>query len=153
MARFQVMVDNTYGDAAYTKLRLQKHHAGLPESVMDDMLRAQAEIVAEKQRENAKTMLNERGQSKGYTADSITVGNPYTRDGVRCIQIRFKGKRPDGKRAAEVAFLNEYGAGGGKNFTGVKISARGFIWKANRDASDEALAAASKIADDYWENN
>lgn len=111
------------------------------------MLRAQAEIVAREQRKNARTMLNEAGYSKGYTADSIDIGNPYEREGVWYIQIRFKGKRPDGKRAAEIAYLNEYGIG--DNTGHVRMRARGFIWKANKAAQDEALAAADKIHNEW----
>jgi hypothetical protein len=149
MARFSVEVDHTNGDAAYTKLRVQKKHEGLPPEVIHKMLRAQAEIVAEEQRKNAGSMLNEKGMSKGYTADSIVVGNPYERDGTWYIQVRFKGTRPDGKRAAEIAYLNEYGIGGEG---GEKMRARGFIWQANRSASPRALDAAQKIHDEHVEN-
>lgn len=86
-------------------------------------------------------MLNIKGYGKGYTKESIEVSNPYTRGGIRYIQIRFKGKRPDGKRAAEIAFFNEFGVGSGD---GERMTARGFIAKANAAKQSELEEIAAE---------
>lgn len=149
MARFVRNVDRNFGKSVFTRGHLASG-LGVSQEVGDQMLKVQAEILAEQQRKNAGTMLNAEGFGKGYTRDSIQVSNPYTRGNVRFIQIRFWGKRPDGKRAAEVAFLNEFGIGDGER--GCRMRARGFIAKANAEKMDEAERAAADILEEWTAN-
>lgn len=133
LARFVLQTDAAIGKAVYTKGHVSSAF-DVPGELEDAILKMQGEVLAEEQRKNAGAMLNIKGYGKGYTKESIEVSNLYTRGGIRYIQIRFKGKRPDGKRAAEIAFFNEFGIGSGG---GERMTARGFIAKANATKQSE----------------
>ena len=120
----------------------------LSDDVADKILKAQATVLAEEQRKNAGEMLNLKGYGKGYTKAKVEVSSPYTRGGVRLIQIRFRGKRPDGKSAAEIAYLNEFGVGDDR---GARIPARGFIAKANAAKDDEINEIAADMVQQWTE--
>jgi hypothetical protein len=110
--------------------------ADLPDSVLEKILNEQAKTVADAQRQNAITLLNEKGLSTGATARSIKIKPAKRRGAGMQSEIVFEGTRPDGKKAAEVAFLNEYGSS--------RNSARHFIAKAIDSTSDKCV----KIAED-----
>jgi hypothetical protein len=113
-----------------------KFTADIPDTIIENILNAQADIVAEKQRRNALTMLNEKGYSTGATARSVKVKRAKRKGGEIAAYIVFDGTRPDGKKAAEVAFINEYGSS--------RNSARRFI----AQAIDSTEAECNKIAED-----
>lgn len=122
---------------------LQLSTIDIPDSVLENILNSQAEIVAEEQRKNANTMLNEKGLSTGATAKSIKVKKAKRKGLNMEAEIVFEGKRPDGKRAGEVAFINEYGSR--------RNSARSFIKKAIDSKEDECEAVAEKIFREWQE--
>ncbi len=112
----------------------------MPADLEKEILIAQARILEEEQKKYAGSILNIKGYGKGYTKASIKTGSPGSRGGVRYIEIKFQGTRPDGKSAAEVAFLNEYGVGKGDH---PRMAPRGFIQKsisAKENELDEIAA-------------
>lgn len=123
-------------------LRDMEALTALPEPVLNKMNDVQAEVVARYQREAAQG-LNIAGYGTGQTASAVTTkSSRYSaRAGTHQAYVTFKGVRKDGKRAAEVAFLNEFGS--------KTISARQWIRLANERASQEALAAAERVYDQY----
>lgn len=96
----------------------------IPAKVMDEMLRAEADVVEPRIRENARRMLNERGHSTGATERAVTRRKPAFGKGddgkqVREMLITFTGTRDDmkhrsgkdaDKRNAAIAFINEFGS-------------------------------------------
>lgn len=117
--------------------------ATLPDELVLAMLVAEAEVIAPAQEAQAKTMLSGK-YSTGQTAQSITYGKKLkqTKDG-KAIYVYPQGTRRDGnkRRAAEVAFVNEYGTS--------SQPARPFINTANEKSADAAVDAAAKVYDDY----
>lgn len=117
----------------------------VPDSVLDEMLIAGAEIVADEQRKTAKSMLGEKGRGRGITSNSIAVKKPQkSKNGGREISITFEGSRPNGnktKRNAEVAFINEYGKRG--------QPAKQFIRIANEASADRAAEAQASVYDSW----
>ncbi len=149
MARFVKATSTDYGKSVFTVGHVSSSYE-LTDEVADKILKAQAEVLAEEQRKNAGEMLNLKGYGRGYTKAKVEVSSPYTRGGVRLIQIRFRGKRPDGKSAAEIAYLNEFGVGrdgfGGRY---ASIPARGFIAKANAAKDDEINEIAADMVEQW----
>lgn len=140
--------------------------AELPDAVADEMLEAEAQIVAEATREEAAklgmyegydTHNNERhtsltnqlpGQVRSYStgelAKSVKVGKMKIVKGVRQKSIYFAGSRKRGKtvtRNAEIAFLNEFGTR--------TINQRNFVLLANQKAGGRAEKAAEKVYDKF----
>ena len=119
--------------------------AKIPDEVILDMLTAEAEVVAEEQKTAFSTAYS-KGYSKGITARSVTVSKKLkkTANG-KAIYVYPKGTRKDGnkRRAAEVAFINEYGA------VARNIPKRLTIRTANEKAADPALKAAAEVYDKY----
>lgn len=117
--------------------------ANIPDSVILDMLTAEADVIAAEQKAQAAAMLSGE-TSKGITAQGITYDKKLktTKDG-KAIYVYPKGIRTDGnrRRKAEVAFINEYGKKG--------QPARPFIRVANEKAADAAAQAALKVYDNY----
>jgi len=120
----------------------------IPDSVLDEMLKAGAEIVADEQRKTARSMLGEKGRGSGTTVRSIKVKSPKkSRGGGREISITFDGSRPNGKktkRNAEVAFINEYGKPGQR--------AKQFIRIANETATDSVTEVQEAIMGKWLES-
>ncbi len=119
--------------------------ARLPDSVVLEMLTAEAEVVSREQKA-AFSSAYSKGYSKGVTARSVAYSKKLkkTSDG-RAIYVYPKGTRSDGnkRRTAEVAFINEYGAkkhGIPKHLT---------IRAANEKAAAPALQAAADVYDRY----
>ncbi len=122
---------------------LGKDADDIPDEVLEAMLNAEADTIASEQRRNASTLLNERGLSTGATERSIKIKKAKRIGKSMSARITFDGTRPDGKRAAEIAFINEYGV------PGKGIRGRMFIQKAIDSKGDEALDKAEKIFRDW----
>lgn len=118
----------------------------IPNSVINEMLHAQADVVVKAQEETAATMLKGR-YSTGELAQSIKKGRITNSKSGKQIKIKFDGVRTRGKikksvtSNAEIAFLNEFGT--------KEINARPFIRTANEKCADEAVEAAEKIFDRF----
>lgn len=120
--------------------------ATLPDSVITDMLTAEAEIVAEAQSAEARAMLS-GDLSKGITAGAITYDKkPKSTSDGKAIYVYPKGTRTDGNRRgiAEVAFVNEFGTS--------EQAARPFIRTANEKSADAAVEAAAREYDKYLQS-
>ena len=112
----------------------------IPESVMFDMLDAEADVVERAQKAKGQAYGVHR---TGVTLASIKRGKKRrTKDG-RAVEVAPQGTNSRGTRNAEVAFLNEYGV------PSKKIAPRPFIRDANEECADEAVAAAEKVYDNY----
>jgi HK97 gp10 family phage protein len=120
--------------------------ATVPERVIDDMLTAEAAVVAAAQKRTAREMLKGK-YATGQIEKSVKPSKPRKLKGVKVISIEFAGSRKRGKRKtsettnAEIAFINEYGKRG--------QPARPFIKTANEQAADDAVKAAAAIYDEY----
>lgn len=115
----------------------------LPDETALAMLTAEAEVVAAAQTAEARAMLS-GAYSTGETADSVTYGKKLTTKGdERCLYVYPNGTRKQGnrRRAAEVAYVNEYGK--------TNQPARQFIRTANEKSAEAAVDAAAKVYDDY----
>ena len=114
--------------------------AELPESVIDDMLKAGADVAAEAQRKEAAAVLSGL-YATGETALSIKKGRvKLHKDGYRVIYVTPTGTRRRGNtttRNAEIAYVNEYGTD--------SIQARGFIRKANEKSAAATTAAQAAV--------
>lgn len=117
--------------------------AELPDSVIDEMLLAEAGIVAAAQASEARSMLS-GSHSRGVTAGAITYDQKpkKTSDG-RAVYVYPKGTRNDGNRRSisEVAFINEFGKTG--------QPARPFIRVANEKSADAAADSAAEVYDKF----
>lgn len=134
MARFQVEgLDALSEDLAAL--------AALPDSVIDQVLNAEADIVAEEQRKTARQM---GVYQTGTTAGSIKKGKPKKTAEGRAIFVTPTGTNRRGDRNAEVAFINEYGKKG--------QPARPFIRTATERAGDRAVEQGQKILDAYLDS-
>lgn len=126
--------------------------AELPDAVIDDMLKAGADVVAEAQRKEAATVL--RGPyATGETALSIEKGRvKLRRDGSRIIYVTPTGNRKRGKRKgsktrnAEIAFVNEFGV------PHRGIPARPFISVANEKSAAATTAAQAAVYNKFLES-
>lgn len=141
--------------------------AAIPDDVADEMLSAEAEIVADAIRKEASqlgmysgynTSNNTRdtspgnmlpGQTKSYStgtlAKSVRVRKKMERKGAeRRKVIYFSGSRKRGNtvtRNSEIAFLNEYGTR--------TINQRNFVWVAIEKSKGAAHKAMKKIYDEF----
>ena len=116
--------------------------ANIPNGVMDAMLNAGADVLAERQKVVGERM----GVHKtGVTLDSIKKApkTGATKDGWY-IDVYPDGINADGNRNAEVAFVNEYGARG--------RDGRPFMQIANEESAAETTAAAAKILHEWQES-
>ena len=114
--------------------------ANLPDSVTDDMLDAEADVIVEAQRRAMNRM--QRGPySTGTTARSIKKGKAKKGKSGKYITVAPRGKNRKGERNAAVAFINEYGKRG--------QPARPAIRTANAEAEGAAVAAAEKVLDKH----
>lgn len=115
--------------------------AEIPDAVLLDMLVAEAGIIAEAQAQEAKAM---GVYDTGKTAQSITFDKKLkdTKDG-KAIYVYPQGTRRDGntRRAAEVAFVNEFGKTGQPG--------RPFINTANEKKAESAVDAAAQVYDRF----
>ena len=118
--------------------------AEIPDDVVDEMLNAQADVVAEAQKAAGRAMGVE---DTGLTLQKLKKGKVKVRKGRRVVYIMPTGSRTRGKtktRNAEIAFVNEYGKKGQK--------ARPFIKMGNEKSAEEATAAAFRVYDRWLQS-
>ncbi|MCH5352952.1 MAG: hypothetical protein J1E06_05765 [Acutalibacter sp.] len=115
--------------------------AALPESVLDDILNAEADVIEAEQRKTAREM---GIYDTGITAGSIKKGKSKKSADGKSITVMPTGTNKRGDRNAEVAFFNEYGKKG--------QPARPFIRTANERAGDRAVEAGEKVYHAYLDS-
>jgi len=134
--------------------------AELPDSVIDGMLNAKADIIEPAQRQQAMSMGVFKSRS---TVNSIKRTKSVRSNDGRSLEIYPQGNNSKGRRNAEIAFMNEYGTKGvrglkkpryvkalGKKVTKLgRMPARPFIDKANKSAGQQATDAAAKVLDNF----
>ena len=122
-----------------------KELSGLPDSVLEEMINAESDVVVRSQRSKARAMLS-GNYSKGIVSQAIAKKKARkTGNGIRQM-ITVDGTVKDehhknGTRVAEIAFINEFGKS--------SQPARPFMKIANEESSDEAVNAAFKVYDNY----
>ena len=135
--------------------------AQIPDSVIDEMLHAKADIIEDAQQSTGAAM----GVHKtGLTLKSIKRVNSVKASGFgRSLEIYPQGTNSKGRRNAEVAFMNEYGTKGvrglkKKRFVGAlqkqvsrlgRMPARPFIDAANKAHAGRATDEAAKVYDAF----
>lgn len=113
--------------------------ANIPDSVIEEMLKAEGEIIKKGQEHTASTML-QGPYYAGGVAGSIKVGDMKRGGSGRVVYVSFDGTQ-HGNRVAEIAFINEFGK---KN-----QPARPFISEANETNAGSAVDAAADVYDKY----
>lgn len=114
--------------------------ARLPDSVTDQILNAEADVIAAAQQ--AETAKQWKGQYwTGTTARSIKKGKVKKTGLDKSITVAPTGKNKRGTRNAEVAFINEYGKRG--------QPARPAMKTANERKEQEAVEAGEKVYHAY----
>lgn len=115
--------------------------AKMPDSVLDDMLKAEAAVVVKAHKASISRFNLIR---TGKLLNSIRSGRVKKSTVGKYIIISPAGTYPNRKtRAAEVAFINEYGA------PGRGIPARQWLKEANEACAEEATKAAYDVYDEY----
>lgn len=112
--------------------------ASLPADVQNTILDAQADIYLDAQKRKG---LSYGVHRTGVTLSSITKGKPHRGHYTQVQDITFQGVNAQGRRNAEVAFINNYGKRNQK--------ARPFVTDANNESSDAALKAAEDAYSDW----
>lgn len=110
--------------------------ASLPDSVIDEMLTAQADIIEPEQRRTMQTMWAGPYRT-GTTAGAVKRTKIKSGKDGRHLSIYPHGTNSDGNRNAEVAFINEFGK---KN-----QPARPAIDTANKNKAEQAHGGAEKV--------
>lgn len=122
--------------------------ARLPDSVVDGILDAEADIILSAQREGIEK--HWRGpHSAGISAKSIKKGKIKKDKDGRSISVYPQGTRKRGGRIirnAEIAFINEYGA------PKKRIAARPAIDTANKKNEREAVDAGERVYHSYLDS-
>ena len=111
--------------------------AQLSKDVLDEMLIAGAEVVKNAQAKHAASML-QGPYNKNFVATHGKIGKPHSTIDGRAIPVTFEGTQ-HGTRAAEIAFINEFGK--------KSQPARPFVLTANEACADEAVDAEAKVYD------
>lgn len=122
--------------------------ARLPDSVIDGILNAEADVILPAQRAEIEKQWNgPKNLSTGMSAKSIKKGKvKKDRDG-RSLSIYPKGTRKRGgqtTRNAEIAFINEYGKRG--------QPARPAISTANMKKEKEATDAGERVYNQFLDS-
>lgn len=113
--------------------------ADLPDSVLEEMLKAEGEIIKRAQSTTAQSML--AGPYNEHAVEAAPkVGRIKKTNNGKAVYVSYGGTQ-HGTRIAEIAFINEFGK---KN-----QAARQFIRTANEKHAEEAVDAAAKIYDQY----
>lgn len=107
----------------------------LPDSVTDDMLRAEADIVVEAEKQTASTML-QGPYYQGAVAGSIQAGAIKKTGDGKALDVVFSG-RQHGESLARIAYINEFGK--------TNQPARPFIKTAVEQSADRAVEAAADV--------
>jgi hypothetical protein len=137
------MVANFYVEGLEDLMNSFENIALMPDKVIDDVLNAQADVLVEKKKHTARTMLK-GPYSKGMIANSVKKGKIRRGGNWASISVDFVGKR--GKSTiSEIAFINEHGK--------TNQPARPFIRTAIELSEKEALKASEKILDDFYKKN
>lgn len=119
--------------------------AGLPVEAQDQILNAQADVVADAMKQEAMRLAD-----TGALARSIRKKRPSTRKGVRQLSITFSGSRKRGgttTRNAEIAFVNEFGA------PKKKLPAKQWIRSALEKSESRTTEAGAAALDEYLKSN
>lgn len=124
--------------------------ARLPDSVIEGILEAEADVILPAQRAEIEKQWNgPKNLSTGMSAKSIKKGKvKKDRDG-RSLSIYPQGTRKRGGRStrnAEIAFINEYGA------PGRHIAARPAIDAANKKKEKEAIDAGERVYNQFLDS-
>lgn len=118
--------------------------AEIPEDVQDEILNAQADVVAEAQRRKIRAYGIYDGTSPVHVANSVKKGKVKLKNGQRVLYVYPTGTRTRGKvktRNAEIAFVNEFGKRGQK--------ARPAIGDANESCAEETTQAGLRVYDEW----
>lgn len=122
--------------------------AGLPDSVGENILNAEADVIVQAQREEIERRW--RGPySLGISAEAVKKGPVKRKEVGHSISIYPRGTRKRGGKSvrnAEIAFINEYGA------PGRGIAARPAIAAANAKAEETAVEAGANVFDAYLDS-
>lgn len=126
--------------------------AGLPDSVVENILNAEADVIVQAQREEIERQWN-GPHSMGISAKAIKKDRKIRGLGYgrlyHYINVYPQGERKRGQKSvrnAEIAFINEYGA------PGRGIAARPAIAAANAKAEEAAVEAGAKVFDAYLDS-
>ena len=122
--------------------------ARLPDSVIDGILEAEADVILPAQR--AEIEKQWRGKySEKISSRSIKKGKVKKDKDGRSLSVYPQGTRKRGgqtTRNAEIAFINEYGA------PGRHIAARPAIDAANKKKEEEAVAAGERVYNQFLDS-
>lgn len=122
--------------------------AGLPDSVADGILEAEADVIVQAQREEIGRQWK-GPYSEGISAGAVKKGKVKEGRAGRSITVSPQGSRKRGGKSvrnAEIAFINEYGA------PGRGIAARPAIAAANAKAEEAAVQAGERIFNAYLDS-
>lgn len=122
--------------------------AGLPDSVADGILEAEADVIVQAQREEIGRQWK-GPYSEGISAGAVKKGKVKEGQVGRSITVSPQGIRKRGGKSvrnAEIAFINEYGA------PGRGIAARPAIAAANAKAEEAAVEAGERVFNAYLES-
>ena len=122
--------------------------AGLPDSVADGILEAEADVIVEAQREEIGRQWK-GPYSEGISAGAVKKGKVKEGRAGRSITVSPQGSRKRGGKSvrnAEIAFINEYGA------PGRGIAARPAIAAANAKAEEAAVEAGERVFNAYLDS-
>ena len=111
--------------------------ASLPDSVIEELLNAEADVIEAEQRKTVREMLS-GPYATGATAASIRKGKVKKTPSGKSITVAPKGTNKRGIRHAEVLFINEYGKKG-----------QPAVRTANTRAEKPALDAGEKVFNDF----
>jgi len=114
--------------------------AEIPEEVQDQILNAQADVVAEAQKKKIRAYGIYDGKSTKHVADSIKKGRVKIKKGQRVLYVTPTGSRRRGdtvSRNAEILFVNEYGKRGQR--------ARPAVRDANEECADQTTQAGAEV--------
>lgn len=141
MARFEVNGIDALTDAL-------AELAKLPDSVVDDILNAEADVIVRAQREEIESQWT-GPYSLGISSKSVKKGKVGKNKDGRSISIYPQGTRNRNGRStrnAEIAFINEYGA------PKRNIAARPAIDTANKKKESEAVDAGERVYNAYLDS-
>lgn len=117
--------------------------AKLPDSVIEGILDAEADVIVEEQKKLGSKMWKGPYET-GETAASIKKSKVKKTGLDRSISVYPQGKNSRGERNAEVAFVNEYGKS-----TGRQKGGRPAIRTANKQAEKKMHEAGEKVFHAY----
>jgi 1-acyl-sn-glycerol-3-phosphate acyltransferase len=122
--------------------------ARLPDSVVDGILNAEADVIVQAQRAEIEKQWS-GPHSLGISSKSVKKGKAKKERDGRSISVYPKGTRKRGgqtTRNAEIAFINECGA------PGRHIAARPAIDAANKKKEKEAVDAGERVYSQFLDS-